>query len=907
MPHGTENTDRSAKLPTHSQQDRELIDTTPAILWRANAQTFQFTFVSPYAETLFGWPLQRWTEPSFWKEHTYPEDRDWVVARRTQATKGGGDYDVEYRLVTKDGRALWVRELGRVLARDNNGSELAGVIVDHSQKRSAKHALEEGKHWLRQVIDTIPVEIWSGPADGTLDFCNARWRSELGLTLEELGGDGWQKTLHPDDRDRVLKAWDKSVTNGTPYEQEERHRLATGEYRWFLCRGVPLRDEHGKILRWFGTNTDIDNQKRADEALRESEQRWRGVFDNTKVGIALMDSSLHYLKVNAAYETMFGYGIDELRPVTCLDLTFEEERPAYKALVDDLVAGRRDHFELEKRYRRKNGQRLWTRVSGSVLTRLDGASRQWVMIVEDITERKRLHDQLQRERDRLRLLLDLNNTFASKLSLHDFFHALAESLREIEGWEYSFVALPESPGDLKVHLVGASTGELRVGTTIPIKGTIAGDVYRSGQPQFFRIADLDAVPNHPELTSWREFARAEGLQAGCNLPLRHDGKVLGVLGFHTRNDIESAREDLGFLQELAKLVAIALNNALRYGELNESHEKLINEKGYIEDQLRADFSFGTIIGESAGLRGVLQQVDAVAPTDSTVLILGETGTGKELIARAIHDRGPRRGKSFIKVDCSAIPGSLMESELFGHEKGAFTGAISQKLGRFEAADGGTLFLDEIGDVPLALQTKLLRVLQDGAIERLGSNRTRKLNVRIITATNRDLESMVEKGGFREDLYYRLKVFPIEIPPLRARPEDIPPLVRYYVAKYAQRMRKQIDTIPARAMDLFTRYPWPGNVRELQHFIERSVILSHGKVLQAPLAGFEQAIRKGSLAVSRPRTRRTMEEIERESIREALRESNWMVGGPNGAAAKLGMKRTTLASRMEKLGISRERQ
>jgi formate hydrogenlyase transcriptional activator len=286
------------------------------------------------------------------------------------------------------------------------------------------------------------------------------------------------------------------------------------------------------------------------------------------------------------------------------------------------------------------------------------------------------------------------------------------------------------------------------------------------------------------------------------------------------------------------------------------------------------------------------------------MILGESGTGKERIARVIHDRSARSDQSFIKVDCAAIPAALMESELFGHEKGAFTGAISQKLGRFEVADKGTVFLDEIGEVSLELQTKLLRVLQDYDFQRLGSNRVRHLDVRVIAATNRNLEEMIEKGQFREDLYYRLKVFPITIPPLRERPEDIEPLVRHYVAKYARRMKKVIATIPASAMEVFMRYPWPGNVRELQHFMERSVILSAGPILEAPLGELDQVIRHHAARNRRLAKFGTMEEIERESILQALKEANWVIGGPQGAAKKLGLKRTTLASKIERLGICR---
>jgi formate hydrogenlyase transcriptional activator len=304
------------------------------------------------------------------------------------------------------------------------------------------------------------------------------------------------------------------------------------------------------------------------------------------------------------------------------------------------------------------------------------------------------------------------------------------------------------------------------------------------------------------------------------------------------------------------------------------------------------------------MQDVLQQAHAVAPTDSAVLILGETGTGKELVARAIHDCSSRRDQPFIKVHCSAIPATLFETELFGHEKGAFTGAVTQKLGRFEIAEKGTLFLDEIGDIPLELQPKLLRVVEDHAFERIGSNQTLHHDTRIIAATNRDLENMVSKGQFRSDLYYRLKVFQITIPPLRDRRYDIPPLVWHYMRKHAHAMRKTVDAIPDGAMEVLMRYPWPGNVRELNHFIERSVVLTSGNVLQLPLPEYDQIIRNRAAIAPPPATSRTMEEIEREYILQALRESNWVVGGPDGAAKKLGLKRTTLASRIEKLGISR---
>lgn len=771
----------------------------------------------------------------------------------------------------------------------------------NDQAGSSTETLSEGKLWLRQLIDAIPQQIWSVSADGKLDFSNARWREELGLTLEEVQGDGWHRMLHPEEKVRVLQGYDESLSSGKPYEVRHRHRMADGQYRWFLCRAVPLRDEQGHILRWFGSSTDIEDQQQAEEALRSSEQRWRGVFDNSKVGVALQDSSLRYIEANAAFEQMTGYPLEKLRGKSCLEITYSEDRDRYKAVIDDLLNGKLDHFEIEKRYVRKDGQLVWARLDGSLVD--PGGSKLWVVMAEDITERKRLSDAIQKERDHLRLLLDLNHRFVSKLDVREFFSTLLDEVRRLTVWKSAIIFLPEIESQqLRVYL-SSDNAYLREGFTLPIDGSLQGQVYRSGKPVAFRIEELPAICQVYRTNPWiQEIARARNVHAGCSLALVHEGRVIGVLSLMTSVPQDPAKSDLNFLQELAGLIASALHNSLRFEDVNHSQEKLLTERKYIEADLLRARGLDEIIGQSPAILEVLRQIDAVAPTDSTALITGETGTGKELVARAIHERSFRRDHSFIKVDCAAIPPALIESEFFGHEKGAFTGAITQKLGRFELADKGTLFLDEVGEIPLELQTKLLRVLQDRAFERLGSNRTRELDVRVIAATNRDLEKMIEEGRFREDLYYRLKVFPINIAPVRERRDDIPPLVRHYTSIYAKRMHKEIPTISKHAMDVFVRYPWPGNVRELQHFIERSVILSSDGILQAPLKELEQIQER--VANKRLVRRRTLEEIERESILQALRESNWVVGGPKGAAAKLGLKRTTLASRMESLGISR---
>jgi formate hydrogenlyase transcriptional activator len=352
--------------------------------------------------------------------------------------------------------------------------------------------------------------------------------------------------------------------------------------------------------------------------------------------------------------------------------------------------------------------------------------------------------------------------------------------------------------------------------------------------------------------------------------------------------------DLQFFTQAGGQVAIALENALSYQRIEELNARLAEEKVYLEDEIRTDNRFEEIIGQSRGLRAILKQVETVAPTDSTVLIYGETGTGKELLARAIHDLSLRRQGTFVKLNCAAIPTGLLESEMFGHERGAFTGAIAQRIGRFELAHRGSMFLDEVGEIPLELQTKLLRVLQEREFERLGSSRTIRTDARLVAATNRDLSEMVEQRQFRADLYYRLNVFPITIPALRDRRDDIPILVRYFVQQYARRMNKRITNIPAESMQVLTRYQWPGNIRELQNFIERAVIISPGPVLQAPVRELKRTTGGGEVV--------TLAAAERDAILRALRAAGGRVGGPQGAAAMLGMKRTTLQARMRKLEI-----
>jgi formate hydrogenlyase transcriptional activator len=531
----------------------------------------------------------------------------------------------------------------------------------------------------------------------------------------------------------------------------------------------------------------------------------------------------------------------------------------------------------------------------------------------------RLSVELQRQNDRLQLLLNLTARITSSLDLREVLRTIAANLREVVHADAVAVSLPSgtdaAPGKLRVlamdfpHGKGVIKEELLVTPSAAAKraiDTLKPIVLDTREPDNFVYGTTD-------------IAAAEGLKALCLIPLVNRDRVLGILSTSRTTETPFTPEDVDFLSRASGQIAIAIANALAYKEISELKEKLAQEKLYLEEEIRTDCGFERIIGKSAALKRVLQIVETVAPSDSTVLLLGETGTGKELLARAIHDRSRRKDRTFVKLNCAAIPTGLLESELFGHEKGAFTGAIAQKVGRLELADHGTLFLDEVGDIPIEIQPKLLRVLQEREFERLGSTHTRKVNVRLVAATNRDLEKMVADREFRSDLFYRLNVFPIRIPSLRERKEDIPLLVSIFAQKFAKQMQKKIESVPSVTMKALTAWEWPGNIRELENFIERAVILTRGEALEAPLtelrktetataadAGVDTKNRTARKATSsRPNINAGAEEYERkqrEEIIDALTACKGRIGGSDGAAIRLGINRTTLMYRMRKFAI-----
>jgi formate hydrogenlyase transcriptional activator len=505
---------------------------------------------------------------------------------------------------------------------------------------------------------------------------------------------------------------------------------------------------------------------------------------------------------------------------------------------------------------------------------------------------------LQQERDRLEVLFDITNTLVSKLSWNDLLASISEQLDKVVSHDIAVLTVPDKATGEQVLLGLRVAGEFNLAEgkkSASPEGLPTAEALRTGKPVVMNEIDFERFPS----PLYRAGAES-GFRTGCSIPLITGNGTCGVLDVGRRGDVPFRDDEVRLLVQVGRQIAIALENSLAYNELTTIKERLATEKLYLEGEILSDHNFGNMIGDSPAFQSVLKSIQIVAPTDATVLIMGETGTGKELVARALHDLSGRRERSFIKVNCAAIPSGLLESELFGHEKGSFTSAVAQKIGRFELADHGTLFLDEVGEIPLELQSKLLRAIQEQEFERLGGNKTIRADIRFVAATNRDLKQMVDEGKFRGDLYYRLHVFPLTVPALRERRDDIPPLVRHFTQKYAQRLKRNITAIPSAALEALTAYDWPGNIRELQNVIERSVILTAGEELNVAIPELAGTSFVQSLPIPKASA-----SDGRDAILRALKESGGVISGPGGAASRLGLKRTTLQSRMKKLHVGRE--
>jgi formate hydrogenlyase transcriptional activator len=759
--------------------------------------------------------------------------------------------------------------------------------LNFDASQHATEALRESEESFRLLVDSIPGLVNTTTATGKFEFVNQQILDYLGKSLEEVKSWSAADIVHPDDLSRQLTAWRRSVETGHPYESEYRIRRADGVYRWFHIRALPCRDTQGRIVRWYTLRTDIDDRKRLEEALRASELNLRLVVDSIPGLVCTMSAAGEFQLFNRQILEYFGKTPEELKSWATSDVVHPDDLPrVIAAFTSSIETGQ--PYDMEHRCRRANGVYRWFQVRALPVRDTKGHVVSWYILLTDIDKRKQAEDRLQ-------LLLDVTNQVVSSLQLRDLLRAISASVRRVMQCDLVGVFLPDSDGNrMQIFVLDfpESRGFIRE-EYYSMEGSLGGLVFRTGKPWKGNAADV------LQLGLKDDPVIPEGLQTGCLLPLVSRNRVLGLLGLGRRQENTFSQADIEFLTQVASQIAIAVENALEYGQITEAKERLAEQKLYLEDEIRAEHNFEEIIGNSPRLKAVLESVRIVAPADSTVLIQGETGTGKEVIARAIHNLSSRQGQAFVKVNCAAIPLGLLESELFGHEKGSFTGAIAQRIGRFELAHKGTLFLDEVGDIPLELQPKLLRVLQEQEFERLGSTRTQRVDVRVLAATNASLMQMVAEKKFRSDLYYRLNVFPIDVPPLRDRRDDIPLLVRYFANKYARRMGKQIESIPKETMDALSRYSWPGNIRELQNLMERAALLSTGPSLRVPLAEIlsDSGLSTGSGG-------NALEQAEREQIVRVLRESNWVVGGARGAAARLGLKRTSLAYKMQRLGISR---
>jgi PAS domain S-box-containing protein len=1110
LPHGEE--------PGDGQDIRLVVDTIPTLAWSAgpdgsadffNQRWLDYTGLS--AKQALGWG---------WEVAIHPADLPRILETFRDALNSVKPYEVEGRFRRFDGEFRWFLFRASPLC-DDSGKVVKwyGTNTDIEDRKRAEDALRSHEQNLRLLVDTIPGHIVTTTPTGEIELLNRRVLEYFDKTPEELVNWRSSDAIHPDDLALTIAALTRAIQTGEPYEREHRLRRADGAYRWFHTRGLALRDKEGRIVRWYLLPIDVDDRRRAEEALRKSEERWRSVFENSAIGVALTDLNGRFLTTNHVFQAMVGYTEEELRAVSFADLAHEDYRQANWALVTELVEGKRRQFQIEEKYRRKDGSSIWVSNNVSLVPGTERVPRFIMALSEDITQRKRAEEKLRRseadlldaqrmsrtgslkidissgtvtgspqvfrifgvmpgedtstpefwlgrthpdDQKRVRELFDRSITQKTdfdadyRIVLPDgaikYLHSIGhpslnesgnlvefggtiiditerkqreEALRRSEGylaeaqklthtgswaaqvsqkepvywsnvyWSkemYRIFGLdpgPTPPSPMEVvrqlhpedapYHPGVVERAIRDGTDFEMDFRLllpdgaAKYIHVVGHPVVNASGDvielvgtaMDVTEQHESRAALQaafeqikaertELRRMTDAVAAFIYVLRPDGTALyanqtvldytGLTLEDLQREDQRARvfhpEDLERLREERQVAFargkpfeleqralgkdgnyrwfLARFNPLRDDQGNiirwyatgtdiddrkRAEERMRDENLALREQIDQAFMFEEIVGTSPGLQGVLSRVTKVAPTDSSVLISGETGTGKELVARAIHKRSRRSQRAFVSVNCAALAPSLIASELFGHEKGAFTGAMQRRLGRFELANGGTIFLDEIGEVPLDTQVALLRVLQEREFERVGGTQPVKIDVRIIAATNRDLEAAVANGTFRADLYYRLNVFPIQVPALRERQDDVLMLLEYFVHRFAQKMGKHFKKIDKRTVELFRSYPWPGNIRELQNVVERSVIVSSGAVFCVDAAWLSKDSRRVSLP-QQPEPADANEDArrERQIIEDALAASRGRVSGANGAAARLRVSPSTLENRIKKLRI-----
>ena len=711
----------------------------------------------------------------------------------------------------------------------------------------------ESEERFRLIVDTIPGFVCTLNAAGEIELLNRQVLEYFGKTTEELKNWATSDAVHPEDLPRVIEAWQRSINTGESYEIEFRQRRADGMYRWFQSRALPAHDTDGRINRWYMLLTDIDDRKRAEDALRLNEQGLRQIVDSIPGFVATLNAQGEVEHVNRQVLEYFGKGREELKNWAASDAVHPDDLPL-------LIAAWRRAIETgqpivsEHRSRRFDGTYSWCLLRGHPQKDAEGRIVRWYTLVTDIDDRKRAEDELERAFDEVA---------KSEVELRTIIDAIPQLIIGIKA-------------DGKFLSANQAVLEYTGLTKEDVKSESFRDVF------------------HPEDSERLRDERDAAISRG--VPFEYERRVRRRDGQY-RWFLIQYNPLLGERGEVIRWYATGTD----IHDRKQAEERTRQENVALREQIDHVFMFEEIVGSSPALKTVLSSIVRVAPTDSTVLITGETGTGKELIARAVHKHSERAGQPFISVNCAAIPPSLIASELFGHEKGAFTGAVQRRQGRFELAHSGTIFLDEIGELPAETQIALLRVLQERQFERVGGSRVIHTDVRVIAASNRDLARAIDSGTFRSDLFYRLNVFPINVPPLRQRKDDIPMLVEYFVKRYADKARKQIRKIEKSTLKLCQSYRWPGNIRELQNIVERSVILCNGDTFRVEPAWLSSqgAARAGSGTLTQ-----TLHSYEKEIIEAVLAETNGRVAGANGAAAKLGIPRSTLDTRIKQLNIKK---
>jgi len=847
-------------LHEHSPLEAQLQSTLnllPAYAWYA-LPSGALTFVNERAADYLGLPKD---DPlrlgtgigAEWDSHIpllHPDDREETRRVWSDCLRTGCAGELSFRVRNPEGRYRWfLSRVEPVRAANETLLYWIGVNLDIDERKRAEQQL-------RDIVDTIPAIVWVAQPDGSNTYVNSRYVEYSGMGAAQTAGSGWRAAAHPDDLLTHEGKWRASVASGEPHESEVRFRRADGQYRWHVDRGLPLRDADGNIMKWYGVVTDIEDRKRVEEAQRRSEAYLAEAQRLSHTGsfgwkpddgeIVWSDETYRIFEYDSTLEPTVDSVVQRVHP---------HDRALARQVLDRASQTGID-FEHEYRLLLADGRVKHVHAIAHAVQNASG-KREFIGAVTDITERKTAEEKIREQEAELRQMLDLTPQNVAVFG----------------------------PGGERLY--ANRIERQRVGLSLEEWRQTPGNFFTSGG--FIHPDDLERA-----VRAYSDAGHSGG--SAYELELRGRGADGSYRWFLIRYN--PVRDEQG---KITRWYVTSTDIEDR----KRAEERLQQENVALREEIDKASMFEEIVGTSPPLQTVLSRISKVAPTDSTVLITGETGTGKELVARAIHRRSNRASRGFVSVNCAAIPRDLIASELFGHEKGAFTGALQRRVGRFELAEGGTIFLDEVGELLPDTQVALLRVLQEREFERTGGSQSIRVDVRVVAATNRDLKAAVANGTFREDLYYRLNVFPLEIPPLRARRADIPLLVEYFIDRYARKAGKTIRSVDKKTLQLLQSYPWPGNIRELQNVIERSLIVCETEIFTVDESWLSQPPLEAR-SESKPFLPAKVAATEREIIEEALRESHGRIFGPSGAAAKLGIARSTLESKIRSLNINKNR-